>query len=46
MNSLWIDSVKNKKFFSNLNANIECDICIIGAGIFGLTCVYYLCNLG
>ena len=46
MNSLWIDSVKNKKFFSNLNANIECDICIIGAGIFGLTCAYYLCNLG
>ena len=46
MNSLWINSVENKKYFSKLNANVECDICIIGAGIFGLTCAYYLSNLG
>ena len=56
MNSLWIsDSNENKlfekKLLENNNINIknnylESDICIVGAGIFGLTCAYYLSKLG
>lgn len=45
MNSLWLDSVKTNKF-SSLDSDIETDICIIGAGVFGLTCAYYLSKLG
>ena len=46
MNSFWIDSIKNDQNFEKLNSNIETDVCIIGAGIFGVTCAYYLSNLG
>jgi len=44
MNSIWLNSVKNS--FESLNENIKTDITIIGAGIFGLTCAYYLTHLG
>ncbi len=46
MNSLWLT---NQKIFENNfenNSDIETDVCIIGAGIFGITCAYYLTNLG
>lgn len=46
MNSLWLS---NQKIFENKfesKDNIEADVCIIGAGIFGITCAYYLTNLG
>ena len=49
MSSLWL-SYKN--LFDNINIknklddNLETDICIIGAGIFGITCGYYLSKLG
>ena len=46
MNSLWLDSIEKVKLFSSLSKDVETDICIIGAGIFGLTCAYYLSNLG
>lgn len=46
MNSFWIDSIKNEQNFEKLNNDIETDVCIIGAGIFGITCAYYLSNLG
>ena len=46
MNSLWIDFIENQKNFSQLNSNLEADVCIVGAGIFGLTCGYYLSKLG
>lgn len=46
MNSLWIDSVKEASKFESLDKNLEADICIIGAGIFGMTCGYYLSHLG
>ncbi len=46
MNSLWLDSNKKSNTFPSLSSDIEADICIIGAGIFGLTCAYYLSNLG
>lgn len=46
MNSLWLDSMKKNHNFTSLSQDIETDVCIIGAGIFGLTCAYYLSNLG
>lgn len=48
MDSLWLSDNDNKDLFSSksINENIETDICIIGAGIFGLSCAYYLSNLG
>ena len=46
MDSLWIDSIDKTYKFDELNKNIETDICIVGAGIFGMTCAYYLSNLG
>lgn len=54
MNSLWISDNYEKNFFDNttfetipsLCESLETDICIVGAGIFGLTCAYYLTKLG
>ena len=46
MNSLWLNSIEKEKIFSPLEHDLETDICIIGAGIFGLTCGYYLSKLG
>lgn len=46
MNSLWLDSNNKEMNFSSLSSNIDSDVCILGAGIFGLTCAYYLSNLG
>lgn len=46
MNSLWLNQDINNKNFGTLNENISTDVCIIGAGIFGLTCGYYLSKSG
>lgn len=46
MNSLWLDFTEEKREFPSLSSNLEMDVCIIGAGIFGLTCAYYLSKLG
>ncbi len=46
MNSLWLSENKNKKNFDSLNENISADVCIIGAGIFGFSCGYYLSKAG
>lgn len=46
MQSLWIDSIENSENYEILNTNIETDVCIVGGGIFGLTCAYYLSKLG
>lgn len=50
MNSLWISdsNISNENFNLSDNKNIKLttDVCIIGAGIFGLTCAYYLTKLG
>lgn len=49
MVSLWLDSIKESKInnkFNILTKDIETDICIIGSGIFGTTCGYYLSKLG
>ena len=46
MNSLWIDSIDGNLNFNQLDKDLDTDICIIGCGIFGMTCGYYLSNLG
>lgn len=46
MSSYWLDSVKNKPIFNKLEENISTDVCVIGAGLFGLTCGYYLTQNG
>ncbi len=46
MYSIWLETFKYNKTFEKLNQNISCDVCIIGAGIFGLTCAYYLTKQG
>lgn len=47
MNSIWIDTVP--KIINNsekLNTDISCDVTIVGGGITGLTCAYYLSKKG
>ena len=46
MHSLWLNSIQNKTKFNKLEKDISTDVCIIGAGIFGLTCGYYLTKQG
>ena len=46
MNSVWLETFDFNKTFPKLDKNISCDVCIIGAGIFGLTCAYYLTKKG
>ena len=46
MNSLWLNFNENKNKFKELDKNISADVCIVGAGIFGLTCGYYLTKKG
>jgi glycine/D-amino acid oxidase-like deaminating enzyme len=46
MDSIWTDSSKDTIEQNILLKNIETDVCIVGAGIFGITCAYYLSNLG
>lgn len=41
MNSFWIDSINFPKF-SNLNKDINCDVCIVGGGITGISLAYSL----
>jgi glycine/D-amino acid oxidase-like deaminating enzyme/nitrite reductase/ring-hydroxylating ferredoxin subunit len=46
LNSFWIDSTKNQVNFSSLEDDLNVDVCIIGAGIFGLSTAYYLSSQG
>lgn len=49
MNSLWLSDdaiLKNLDLNNTINEDFFTDVCIIGAGIFGLTCGYYLTKLG
>lgn len=46
MNSLWLSEDFKIKYNKSLNCDITCDVCIVGAGIFGLTCAYYLSKCG
>ena len=46
MNSLWIETTKNQLNLKPLTQNLETEVCIIGAGLFGLTTAYYLTKQG
>ena len=46
MDSLWLSENFQIKYDKSLDSNITCDVCIVGAGIFGLTCAYYLSKAG
>ena len=47
MESLWIKTEKNLLENSKkINGTIECDVCIIGGGITGITTAYYLSKSG
>lgn len=46
MSSLWMNSVENKIKFNPISDNETCDVCIIGAGITGLSAGYYLSKKG
>ena len=46
MSSLWLDSTNTNNDLSSINKNTICDVCIIGSGITGLSCGYYLSKKG
>ena len=46
MNSLWIETTKDELNLKPLEKDEETEVCIIGAGLFGLTTAYYLTLLG
>lgn len=48
MNSLWLKNIAEspKYEFPELQEDLEADICIIGAGIFGISTAYYLSQKG
>ena len=45
MNSLWLNE-KTKEEFLKLEEDLETQVCIIGAGIFGISTAYYLTQKG
>jgi len=46
MNSLWIESIDKIKSNGELTDCASADVCIIGAGISGITTAYYLTKRG
>ena len=46
MNSYWIDSTLDRDINNPIDTNYNADVCIIGAGICGLTTGYYLSKKG
>lgn len=46
MNSLWIDELGKINSSGELESDTKADICIIGAGISGITTAYYLTKKG
>lgn len=46
MSSYWINSISDFPKFDKIDSNYKCDVCIIGGGLTGLTCGYYLSKLG
>lgn len=46
MNSYWIESTKDEGNYKTLDTDVSCDVCIIGAGMFGLSTAYYLSKKG
>ena len=46
MNSYWIESCKKIGDFEKINKDYVADVCIVGAGICGLSTGYYLAKAG
>ena len=46
MSSLWIETTKDEIDLKPLEKDEETEVCIIGAGLFGLTTAYYLTQCG
>lgn len=46
MNSYWIESTNEDEVLNSVKQNYEADVCIIGAGICGLSTGYYLAKNG
>ena len=46
MESLWIETTKDELNLKPLEKDEKTEVCIIGAGLFGLTTAYYLTLLG
>ena len=46
MNSIWLSENKKNNQYNQLAEDKTTDVCIIGAGIFGITCGYYLAKAG
>lgn len=46
MKSLWIETTKNEIQLQSLEKDETTEVCIIGAGLFGLTTAYYLTKKG
>lgn len=46
MNSYWINSTEKSEIFNEIDANYQADVCIVGAGICGLSTAYYLSKSG
>ena len=46
MSSYWIQSTKNmEKNYPSISEDLSVDVCIIGAGLVGITSAYMLSNL-
>lgn len=46
MESLWIETTKDELNLKSLEKDEETEVCVIGAGLFGLTTAYYLTQCG
>ena len=46
MNSLWIETTKDELYLKPLEKDEKTEICVIGAGLFGLSTAYYLAQQG
>lgn len=46
MESLWIKTTKDEINLKSLESDEETEVCVIGAGLFGLTTAYYLTQCG
>lgn len=46
MGSLWIETTKDEIKLKTLENDEETEVCVIGAGLFGLTTAYYLTECG
>ena len=42
LSSYWINSTNISKTYNEIDSNYQADVCIIGAGICGLSTAYYL----